>query len=137
MKNSLLLFLLLIFSIYSCNVTDQASFEFDEIEIINKYKEIVFIAGLAEIELSNLIDPRSIIDLGENTDLVKLEPNESQIFSTKEIGDYYPGADFRIYIYAFGVTEAENPSTLVQLTSIFTVKNEDLIKNNTRVHFTK
>lgn len=137
MKNSLLLFLLLAFSVSACNVTDKNSLEFDEIEIINKFEEAIFIAGIVEIELSNLIDPLPIIDLDEEISLVKLKPNESHIFSTDEIAEYYSGADFRIYIYAFGVTEAEVPSKFVQLTSIFTVENDDLVKNNARVPVTK
>jgi hypothetical protein len=137
MKNSLLLFLLLAFSVSACNVTDKNSKEFDEIEIINKFDETVFIAGIVEIELSNLIDPAPIIELDEEISLVKLKPNESHIFSTDEIAEYYSGADFRIYIYAFGVTEAEDPSKFVQLTSIFTVENDDLVKNNARVPITK
>jgi|AntRauTorcE11897_2_1112592.scaffolds.fasta_scaffold04733_4 hypothetical protein len=121
----------------SCNLSGDQPVEIEEVEIINKFEETIFIAGLVEIESSNLLDPRPVINLDENDALVKLEPNMSQVFSTEEIVEYYPNADFRIFIYAFGVPEAEDPTKLVQLTSIYTVENDELVRNKLRIPVSK
>ncbi|MTI87420.1 MAG: hypothetical protein FH748_05565 [Balneolaceae bacterium] len=111
--------------------------EIEEVEIINKFEETIFIGGLYEVELSNLIDPVPIIELNQASNLVKIEPNEAQSFPMEEIAEYYRGADFRIFIYAFGVPEVEDPTKWVQLTSIVTVENKELINNNALVQITK
>jgi len=121
----------------SCNLSGDQPVEIEEVEIINKFEETIFIAGLVEIESSNLLDPRPVINLDENDALVKLEPNMPQVFSTEEIVEYYPNADFRIFIYAFGVPEAEDPTKLVQLTSIYTVENDELVRNKLRIPVSK
>jgi len=121
----------------SCDLSSDQPIEIEEVEIINKFEEPIFISGLFEIETSNLIDPMPVINLDENKSMVKLEPNESHLFSTEEIVEYYPQADFRIFIYAFGVPEAEDPTKLVQLTSIFTVENDELVRNNLKIPVSK
>lgn len=137
MKELFLPILVSTFMFISCDLSSDQPIEIEEVKIINKFEEPIFISALYEIESSNLIDPKPVINLGENDNLVKLEPSESQLFSTEEIVDYYPKADFRIFIYAFGVPEAEDPTKLVQLTSIFTVKNEELVRNNLKIPVSK
>lgn len=136
MKKSLLPILLLTFLTISCGFNNEPA-DIEKFEVINKFEETIFISSIFELETSYLIDPSPVISLEKNSTLVKLEPGESQVFFTDEITEYEPQADFCIYIYAFGVPEAEDPTKLVKLASIYTVKNKEVIWNGVKIPVSK
>ncbi len=109
--------LLLTFLAISCGFNN-------ELAEIEKFEETIFISSIVELETSYLIDPRPVIPLEKIRHSLNLSRGESPVFFIDEIAEYEPREDFCIYIYAFGVAEAENPTKLVKFTSIQTVKKK-------------
>lgn len=124
MKQIILLLGLIVILISGCNQDD----EFDEIEVINRTGETIYIHQIVSAETGALIDVSPVISL-EDSDVTEISVNAGITVPVVDIEGYTFGNDIMIFVYR---QESEDPN-LLHFYASPTIAHDDLVNNNSQV----